>query len=87
MSIKCYLPVLNCLTQMLYLYIVKRKDAPLFKTGNRPHHHHPTKASSKGITVPGATPLEGGIPLQQKDKLSYQHIFAMENSKTSENLL
>ena len=60
MSIKCYLPVLNCLTQTLYLYIVKRKDAPLFKTGNRLHHHHQTNASNKGVTVTGVTPLEGG---------------------------
>jgi len=54
-------PVLNCLTQTLYLYIVKRKDAPLFKTGNRPHYHNQTKASNKRVTVTGATPLDGGM--------------------------
>jgi hypothetical protein len=59
MSTTCYLPVLNCLTQTLDLYIVERKDSPLFKTGSRPHHHHQTNVSNKLVTMPEATPLEG----------------------------
>jgi hypothetical protein len=40
--------------------VLKEKTPPLFETGKRPHHHHQTNASSKRVTVLGATSLGGG---------------------------